>query len=811
MRQSLSLPQRTNLIDIRRPTARHQTSAALARFDESYDDDPEPTETSQPYNDVPQDAAGRTVRSQRRRKRRMTGRLTLTKDLDVDRLGKPANIILLKDRDRHIPEHIEEDERQALSLSEQLEEENNPTPWAQVVEHLEQIRAKGGDESGRKEARIKTQLITELRQTFTAGQLVKYAFEHHSEKWAPSIQKLERTSKFTLAVQVVNRIWGFGDPAKDFEKQLQSGLLPGQTRKEFRVPARLGWQSLRDTPRIQNIAKETGTTITFSQLHRHTFKITGHPENVDAAEKRLRNARVVTTIDISGFKRRFAVDGKEAAFAKLRKKIDADFHVNVDSNLQKHAILRVSHWQEDWSVPEEIRRRLWHMADTQLSSECHSIIMATSKDGLKLAPYHPVTPSLWYSQPNDWARIFDTAIGATTSSHSSSNQLAKFNWDGINQRLIHPQLKNQVGGSNSLRCELSANAGIDLHHTKNMNWAARSSRSWFVNEVPLVAQLLASTSAADVQESEQDPEASTNPGLSPLVVRLLLKQVDLAATGLSIEIYLRGADASAGLLQKLNVSRITAVLHEKRINLSSPSSQVDFSVMRRIKQDLFIQSSPTTSVHPSLLKQLETYLAQARKEPHEAPRFPLFADFHIPPELLMFAPGKASLELKEGSDATDPETKNSGKLRYVLAAVEALDYQHRSIKESTATAAPKSKKRVKKGKGSEVAPPILPPRPILQYTTYRAYLSDTRVDSTTHETSSGHDMEAEQTGSTTGTALPPSPTSHDQQFTARHELQIVEAPQKDQYSLQGLSIVDLRHAMIYVAQQLRKLGQNLRL
>lgn len=718
---------------------RHQSTVAAELFDNSWDED-----------EPPQDAAETLRKSPDRFKLTRSIRGPRTAGLGVDTLGKPSNIILLPHRDRYIPESMTADDVSKQHLSEALEEENNPVPWEQVREHIDQARATISKESGLLDTTEWHSLRATLKRKFTRNQLERYMREKLGEEAVREM--FEGMIRPNVTARVATEVWGYELPdmlAMEPGVRIQKNLATSKTRRISKMlPAfRDDMLLLQQDPSngIAKIAKETNTSINF--VLNQGIEIIGTPRDVTLARRKIYRLKTVVSeislAEFGGFT--FSKEGREAfstLLGSFRTKALAVVRHKGDS------VVTMRHFGTDSGALIRVRAELRFALERLAQSQQPSYNGAINAVRVNLTPYYFSTQRLWSTDGQGWVRAVDSSTNTSdTSKESKSPALSNIAtvWKGLRKVLNQPMLEEARGTANGRRMEMVARIGMNIFSTTPTVKAVASKssgpKSWLVDEVPLIAQLLASK---DLRNETPDAKHDDLPIHLPLLVRVLLKPANAKmTTAPSIEIYLSGAEKSLGMSQPLNVRRVTAVLEDKILNTSLPFLPVDLGWSRHIKQDLFVHQSPETSVQPSLLQQINNYLTESRKENNQPPEFAPFRRFEIADELF------AQADSDTADSATAEDQKASQEVEYALVAAETVDARHFALPPaSEATAAGKANSSNKKTRKKKAAKTPQAVQPLVRYTTFTDQMNLGSRSNTASASSTGE----------------------------RHELSIVECP-----------------------------------
>ena len=639
---------------------RHQSAAAARPVDEVDDHDHgQETAADGANRDTQSDAVAQAkerrplFRNFRKLKR------TPTTGLEINSLGKPSEIILLPSHDRRLPESVEYEDGPKLNLSAAIESEKVPLAWEQVKEFIEKAHAGIETPSGPVSIEEWTALKVALKRGFSRSQLHRFLQEGSPTSVIP-----DDTGRIALAAMIATDVWGYQPPrsASSQEKQAPAAKPKETISKEVNFTNEDEVLLLRRDP-VYGIAALSRLCDVTVSIRSGKVTVSGTKEEVTKAHKWLTTRKPrLKHLDIEGY-------GEVLFTEKKRPVVDLDQRIGTARGvvLSKHPNqdgISIRFMQANKSAVFDARRDLRLLAEPAQSP---SFIAAARPERVRFAPYFVKGPTRWPTSHHQWGRAFDTvAVGATgMTRRAETSSWIDDHWQDHKQQLEHPLQRQTLNSPNAVRCEFSARLGLNLYNldpmSKYTGLSNPKNKAWFVDEVPLLAQLLASK---DFQEAPP-PSASDVPVQSPFLTRLLLQPVHLESIAPSIEIYLYGQDQAAGLQQTLNVARITAIFTESCArSLSLPTLPVDISFNRQIKQDLFAHRSPSTSQHPTLLQTIGVYLANTRKASTEIPNFWSFAPLKIPAGLV---------------DVADSPDLKKGSIEYVLSAAEEVQTHARLL------------------------------------------------------------------------------------------------------------------------------------
>ncbi|KPI38920.1 Nitrilase [Cyphellophora attinorum] len=545
---------------------RHQSSAAVALIDDTYD---EPHQVTEADVDNEQESVGQIRRVRLNAGSDRSFKPVPTAGIGVESLGKPSEIIVLSQKDRRIPGSIGGDDAPQQSLAEVLEEAKTPAPWAQVKEHIDGLRPTFGNDQRPLTDSEWRALRYSIRLGFSTAQLHRYIRESGSRVQA-------HLPKTKVTDFIIGRgVWGYrrvqqhqDEDSAGLEKAYSENLV-------LRASDRLLWSVTAGD--FDAIAAATHTIISKPQSHKSKssdavedkVKITGTRENV-AQAKKLISARQCRSeiINLKGFGRVLLAEDKEDALEHLLKSIGAELGVSL-------------------------RRK------GKGTGKATGVLLRSWSSNVGVADRGP--PEHVRSLP------------------------------AASKTLFEP-----TGPGNS---------------------------SCFINDVPMLAQLLASLPPYQGPKSSATPNYDGDTSNEPIRLRLVLKPVSLVARAPTVEVYLRGKHPHMGLRQPLTISRVAATLKETSLNIAVTQAPIDVSMVRQLHKDIYVESSFSNT--PMLLEQMNEYLAKARNGKDELPNFSSFVTFRIPTELR--------------EDLAKTDTDEPAPIEYVLSSADTVRYQLRSI------------------------------------------------------------------------------------------------------------------------------------
>lgn len=647
-------------------SVRHQSAAAAKPADEYDDHEAESTAPASEHDGHANGGPTPLTSPLFHRYRRV--RPSPTAGLGVQSLGKPSEIILLPSHDRVIPDAVDYEDGPRQDLSAAIESEKAPPLWDQVKEYIEATR--GGLETQQGPLSIEEwdALKLALKRGFSRIQLRRFLNEHARGKVEGGL--LDDAGRTQLAALIATEVWDYQLPHQDEEP---SSSEPVSQEGQPAEPEKVATKTYTNEHELLVLQRDTA--YGFQALTRKhavsiavqgsTVTIRGTKSNVAKAEKWLktRTSRA-KKLDLAGFSESLFSDRGKKELAELIRRIGTDRGIVLNTNKSGNAI-QARYMQASKPMLVEARRDLRLIAEDRTRP---SSMASPRPERVRFAPYFTHKSAPRFADSKYWGRAFDTVAAGSSGTTRRAEAGTGFDqqWAQHKKQLDHPLQDATITSPNSVRCEYSARFGMNLYNldhsiSKYTGLSNPRHESWFVNELPLLPQLLA---RQDFRTQAPIPANGDVPIESPFLLKLLMKPVSLGELAPSVEIYLYGKDPDAGVRQTLNVARITAIFETKTRHISIPALPVDISIQREIKQDLFVHHSPTTSQHIVFLKNVGDYLAKARTFNDQKPEFWSFDTLKVPSNLV---------NLSESEQAV----KAPSRVEYVLAAVEAVTSQAR--------------------------------------------------------------------------------------------------------------------------------------
>jgi hypothetical protein len=794
-RRAASLPPNPATATNTSAPRRNQSSAAAALIDDTYD---EPEQSPEAHVDI-EDEPEPPVR--RKRLKVVSDRSfkpVPTAGIGVESLGKPSEIIVLSPKDRRIPGSIGSDDAPQQSLAEVLEEAKTPAPWAQVKEHIEGLRPTfGKDERPLTDSEWRA-LRYKIRSGFSTPQLHRYIRE--SGSWLHAHPPKTKATDFIIG----RGIWGYRRVTQE-QGEDSAGLGNAYTEVlVLKAYDRLLWSVTAGD--FDNIAAATHTSITKPQSHKvkssdvveDRVKITGTRDNV-AQAKKLISARQCRSevVKLKGFGSVLLAEDKKDALEQLLKSMGAEHGVSLRRKGKGAILLRA--WSSNVGVTDRVRRDLRSVAASVSAARDSSVVPALDSQDLQLMPCYPDAFIPWSTQPHEWGRLH--GVGVDTAAENSE-------WSSLLRRLGTGRVTWRGQASEHTRTEFSAHLGLNLHHiehahtrdgppkdVRSLSAAGRTLSepagmgisSCFVDNVPMLAQLLASLPPYHAHEGSATPRTDGDTNMESIKLRLVLKPVSLVARAPTIEVYLRGRHPHMGLRQPLTISRVAVTLKETSLNVAVTQAPIDVSMVRQLQKDIYVESSFSDT--PMLLEQMNEYLAKARNGKDELPNFSSFVSFRIPSEL----------HEDSGRTNFDPSTPTE----YVLSSADTVRYQLRSIPLEEEVSKLKTLKSAAR------------PHVILECATFKPYRGNRHEPaplgplfkaSVASDATPAEDVSSVREPSSRALSQPAS-VGLIQDLPERQELRLVRAPHDG--SRRTLKPDQLRSAYKFIAERIAQLGRDL--
>ena len=584
LRQSLLYPISNNAWPF--PTARRLQSTAAVRIEEEedeYEDHVVPQEIPQPPD--PRD---------RRRHNSKIWRPPPIAELGVSSLGKPAEVLVLHHRDRHIPQVPTDDNGEhEPRLAQSLEAEREPLSPEQVKENIDQVIAPFHDQSGFPDHARRPKLWQALSKGFTAAQLAGYVRDgigstqvvknqnEMKNRQAMENPDVKASRKKKIAIKLILEEWGFADRvAGKKEMALVAVKLP---KYKFRALIAQRYHTFKD------VAHKFCVTV---QVYddKYSLLLKGEKDSVAAAKHALESwGKEILSINIPiGKKTRLLTGREDYKYEEdLLKHISRPRHVYIDHNIKKvNSNVRIHYHHRDVKNAMEARRDLLIAAHDARQESLVPTLRTWREFGIStwppfkqssasterpawLIPINLSDGVTWLEKQKSWGRLgylrSESVSEQSESSHrpqdntppgSHSREILKF----LQQSPLATQLSDDAkrfrqdyhvlfGKALSRRdVKLGLLSALQIMPQHDSSF----SRPMMLSEIPLFTQFLTAckNQTASSKATRADPGIPI-PG-QKFVYRLYLIPRYEEPYFPPIEIYLTGQDAMLGLKQPLH-------------------------------------------------------------------------------------------------------------------------------------------------------------------------------------------------------------------------------------------------------------------
>jgi len=666
---------RTRVVD--QQFNRLQSTAAARIEDDDDHHEPLPQEESSELIEP----SSRQEKRYRFRKWRPTPSANLT---GHDALGKPSEILILSQRDRDIPIVPTETEQEAKeSLHDSITSEKAPLSWEQIKANINQTREQLGQQRGQLTLAQWTYLQSTLHEGFRNTQLRRYMNETWSRRPAESAALKLATKKRSQLVQLIaTKVWGYELPegvAVVVESAEKGGKsMPAKPLKlSFKVREAI-IPSLQ--LRTQSLAQEFRVKIGLKDAK---VSIDGVKDNVVQGSKAVRaftKSLICTTIGGDPWLVQFGALPYSSIVKDLIESMRSRYRLHiqvedpVDKKQQKLAV-KVWHSRDDQEALLRIRHTL-RMAVAPSARKSPSWLAlsdaeVTGHRRLIRVPCHTnaALPADGVSQHH---RLHLAAAAARKQSSTqktigSPESVLKAAKEAILAKLSTDAVE---ATANNARVEYSASFGQALFGYMPPERVAfaeygkqpHAGYPIFTSEPVLVPQILSHPKFQDTARSSLTIPLDQK---SHLFVRVRLSPDQLKSKWPSLEIFLRGSNPSAGLIQPLEVARVLAITEEKTFLIPLPNRAVDIQLARSIKREIFnAQDQSDGQPHP-MLKAITEYVGDGKTAPS------LFTTLPIPKSLFGTKP------INNQKTAAGVVEEKFESVKYVQDSMEILDVDTR--------------------------------------------------------------------------------------------------------------------------------------
>jgi hypothetical protein len=606
-----------------------------------------------------------------------------TAQLGVSSLGRPAEVLLLNERDRPIPKAPAEPEklREGDVLPQAWNTENLSLSPEQVTKNIEQIRDQAGKDLEGDQGIQRIQVRKKLQMGFSASQLQNYIEQKQGEAakpWrkTPYSKGFHYSVKAQMAWYIFKHIWGIqGQEATETAETVEA-----DTSKEIQMPPdMLEALLLTDNATLRQISASHNVQIDFfrpSIRKPAQIIISGTSKAVEAAREALQKLRGnVRTQSIEVGDRQKIEYGVEEA--SLLTEIRQRYGVHIKS--MKSGILVYYHVDKPPDAAA-IRRHLL-LAQRQTSQASHSTIWPNTKPENLVKVHVGLSADMSHEAIGRSMRLIAPEGQARSPSvvQMSKDQKESFTkvYNSTREAVTSNQKqKKLVAAQSGTRNEIRAFFGqalINDGDSGQINTISPNMKLSFTTQIPLLAQFLVKRKLWKANETQPSRSAGSadNPNQgSANKMRLLhvpgfLYQLVLSPGRSSpshfprLKIQLGGADVSLGLNQQLQIKRISLMLVEQTSYLLLPSQAVDVRFERQLVHEIYREGIQSDARHQVLLSQLAEYFNTTGALPQ--PKFAPFISLNIPKDL------RTNAHSKNSNQNVDLEHE------YILESAEALD------------------------------------------------------------------------------------------------------------------------------------------
>ena len=607
-----------------------------------------------------------------------------TAKLGVPSLGRPAEVLLLDERDRLIPKApLEpEDGRKGDVLIEAWNTQNQSLSPEQLTKNIEHIRDQALQSPDRYHEDGR-QLRKRLQQGFSAKQLRNYIEQKQGGSATPwkkksqrKKQKLYSSEKPQMVSYIFRHIWGIRElDVAEARETVETEVSKQVAMLHDFVEALL----LADTSSLKQISSDHKVQIDFFRRPAKIL-VSGPLGSVKAAQEaivKLQSKIKTQNISITDPERVGADIIESPLFAEIRQRygvhltgskrfVKVYYHVDKPRDL---AAIRRDLWLAQRQATELSHCIVWPKVSSATSSQVFVYLSdPDSNEGTgtgkrfiasqEQAPA-PSMPQMSILQKASFSEIYKSYREAMAFPAKQSQLILKPAGTRIETRASFGQVLIND----------SVSKGNDVH------MITRGMKASFITQIPLLAQFLAkrklwkddgpqTSSAAPSQSPDHGAVDKVSPLSEPLQFRyeLLLTSVRQSISLPSFRIQLVGADANLGLGQPLQIKAVSAIFAKKTSHLLLPSQSVDIQFESLVLQDIYREGIQSDVEHEKLLSKLAEYFSKADLSP--AAQFSPFTSLCIPVDLRR----RHNLSLLD-NNGLDPKKDHE----YILESAEALD------------------------------------------------------------------------------------------------------------------------------------------
>lgn len=578
-----------------------------------------------------------------------------TAQLGVSSLGKPAEVLLLNERDRLLPKALAdtEEDREGNVLAAAWSTETQSLSAEQLTKNIEHIRDQARLESEEHSEGRRASSRKRLQEGFSSKQLRNYIEQKQDQAAKPWRWKRDSFPvKAQMARHIFKHIWRIN--GSDMADATVKTEMTRSRQVQMSATA-LEVLLLADNSSLRHIAENYRVKIDF---YRQPSKIivSGSPSSVDAARESLLHWQKKVIKYNIGLEACVKVGEQEddpTLFAEIRRQYNVHVVGRVGPAGRKQAIQICYHEDTPPDLAAIRRYVLLAQRPGPLLSRCTVWPKISSEEnyrvflgqpgrrwngsGKRLVTSSerlaaPSVPQMSADQKSTFSEIYKASREALN--FSSSTRLMKVA-AGPGVRIAHRASFGQAlvdDDANGTMIMLTPISDRALHFTSQIpllpQFLAR--RKPWKDDAPSEALKMLSESALPGSMGEL-----SSPNQSPqFMYELTLSSASSAPSTTTfppLKIQLVGADVSLGLRQPLQISAISAILAEKNAYLLLPSQAVDIKYENQILRDVYREGNASDPTHATLLSQLAKYFEAAGSLAD--PKFAPFTMLNIPSDL----------------------------------------------------------------------------------------------------------------------------------------------------------------------------------
>jgi hypothetical protein len=604
-----------------------------------------------------------------------------TAQLGVSFLGKPAEVLLLNERDRSIPEAPtdsagSEEVREGNVLAAVWSTEAQSLSAEQLRKNIEQIRDEAKQIPDQDPTGRRGKLRKRLYEGFSTKQLRSYLEQKQSEASKPWRWKRQGPAvKIQMARYIFKHIWGLhGSDITD----ATAAVEVEKSRQVRMAPNALEVLLLAGNSSLKRIAEDHKVKIDFFRQP-NKILVSGPSSSVDAARESLlhwQKRLVKHNLDLGARVEVGDAEHVSVLLSEIRQLHNVHVVGFVGIAGRKQALQLYYH--EDTPPDLVAIRRHILLAHRQhpLSLHCTAWPRMSSQNAQQVFVGQPGIYSK--GAENNGKRLVASPKQYASPSIPQMSDKQKFSFSEIykaNREALNfttTQMK-KAAAEPGMRIAYRAYFGQALNDDTSGADAVLTDISQrtpsFTSQIPLLSQFLAkrnpwkdiatsppTNSSPELADRDDVGEGSLFSQREQFKYELTLSSASQAPSFPRLNVQLIGADPSLGLKQPLQISAISAVLGQKTSYLLLPTQTVDIKYESQILHDIYREGSTADTGHATLLSQLAKYFEAAGSLPE--PKFAPFTTLTIPQNIR---------PLSNRSKAPDPDHE------YVLESATALD------------------------------------------------------------------------------------------------------------------------------------------